>query len=78
MIDCRSANVTHPILSVSATSKRGIQAFLGHKYGYLQKGSKRLDVTCRGDLNFLRAKTENDRIHDCAPLMRDDEDVLQK
>ena len=29
MIDFRSANVTHPILSVSGMSKRGIQAVLG-------------------------------------------------
>ena len=57
-IDFRSANVTHPILSVSGLSKRGIQAVLGHKYRYLHKSSKRLDLTCRGDLNFLRAKME--------------------
>ena len=53
MIDFRSASVTHPISSVSGTSKRGIQAVLGHKYGYLQKGSKRLDLTCRGDLYLI-------------------------
>ena len=76
MIDFRSANVTHPILSVFGMSKRGVEAILGHKYGYLQKkGSKRLNLTCRGDLYFLRAKMENDDVHDCAPVMRDgDED----
>ena len=51
---------------------------LGHKYGYLQKGSKRLDMTCRGDFYFLRAKMENDHVHDCAPVMRDDEDVSMR
>ena len=56
-------------------SKRGIQAVLGHNFGYLQKGSTRLDLTCRGDLYFLRAKMVNDHVHDCAPVMRDDEDV---
>ena len=50
----RSVNVTHPILSVSGMSKRGIQAVSGHKYGYLERGSKRLDLTCSGDLYFLR------------------------
>ena len=56
-------------------SKRGIQAVLGHKYGYLQEGSKRLELTCRGDLYFLRPKMENEQVHDCAPVMRDDEYV---
>ena len=75
MVDVRSASVTHPILSASGMSKRGIQAVLGHKNGYLEKGSKRLDLTCRGDLYFLRAKMENEQVHDCAPVMRDEEDV---
>ena len=75
MIDFRCASVTHPILSVSGMSKRGIQAVLGHKYGYQHKGSKRLDLTCKGDLYFLRAKMENEQVHDCAPVMRDDEDA---
>ena len=57
-IDFRSASVTHPILSVSGVSKTGIRAVLGHKYGYLQKSSERLDLTCRGGLYFLRAKME--------------------
>ena len=48
---------------------------LGHKDGYLQKGSKRLDLTCICGLYFLRAKMENEQVHDCAPVMRDDEDV---
>ena len=77
-IDFRSARVTHPILSVSGMSKRGIQAVLGHEYGNLQKGSKRLDLTCRGDLYFLRAEMENKQVNDCAPVMRDDEDVPMK
>ena len=42
MIDFRSASVTHPIFNVSGMSKRGVKAVLGHKYGYLQKSSKRL------------------------------------
>ena len=75
MIDFRSASVTHPILSVSAMSKRGIQAVLGHKYGNQQKGSKRLELTCRSDLYFRRAKMENQQVLDFAPVMRDDEDV---
>ena len=69
-----SARVTHPISSVSAI-QRGIQAVLDHKHGYQQKGSKRLDLTCTVDLYFLRARMEHDRVHDCAPVMRDDEDV---
>ena len=40
MIDFRFASVTHRILSVSGMSKRGIQAVLGHKYEFLQKGLK--------------------------------------
>ena len=75
MVDFRFASVTHPILSVSGMSKRGIEAVLGRKYGYLQKSSKRLDLTCRGELYFLRAKMENEQVHDCAPVMRDDEDA---
>ena len=75
MIDFRSASVTHPISSVSGRSKSGMQAVLGHKYGYLQKSSKRLDLTCKGDLYFLRAKTENEQVRDCALVMRDDEEV---
>ena len=59
MIDFRSANVTHPILSVSG--------------GYLEKGSKRLELTCRGDLYFLRARMEKDDVQDSAPVMRDGE-----
>ena len=51
MIDFRSASVTHPILSVSGMSKRGIQAVLGHKYRYHKKGS--LVLTCRGDMYVL-------------------------
>ena len=75
MIDFRSASVTHLILSVSAMSNRGIQVVLGHKYGYLQKKSKRLELTCRSDLYFFRAKMENEQAHDCALVIRDDEDV---
>ena len=71
MIDFRSANVTHPILSVSGMSKIGIQAVLGHIYRYLRRGSKRLDLTCRGDLYFLRARMENDDVQNCPPVMRD-------
>ena len=78
MIDFRSANVTHPILSVSGMSTRGIQVVLGHKYGYRQRGSQRLDLTCRGDLYFLRAKMENDDVHDCALVMRDEDGDVEE
>ena len=64
-----------PIRLASRVVLRTAAAVLGHKHGYSQKGSKRLDLTCRGDLCFLRAKMENDHVHDCAPVMRDDEDV---
>ena len=64
-----------PIRPASRVFLRTVAAVLGHKHGYSQKGSKRLDLTCRGDLCFLRTKMDNDHVHDCAPVMRDDEDV---
>ena len=65
-----------PIVSVSGMYKKGIQAVLGHNYGYLQRSSKRLDLTCSGDLCFLRAKRVTDDARDCALVMREggDED----
>ena len=69
MLEFRSANVTHPILSVSGMSKKGIQAVLGHNFGYLQRGSNRLKLTCTGDLYCLRAQRVADEAPDCAPAM---------
>ena len=70
-IEFRSASVTHPILGVSWMSKRGIQIVLGHRFGYLQKGSKRLDLMRGDDLYFLRPKMVNDEVPDCARVMRE-------
>ena len=78
-IETRVANVAHPTLSVSRISKKGIQAVLGHSYGY-QKSPKRLDLTCSDDVYFLRAKIESDtsaehlqcarEVHECALVMQ--------
>ena len=83
-IEFRVANVAHPILSVSKMSKKGIQGVLGHNYGYLQRGPKRLDLTCSDELCFLRAKMESGtsaehlqstrEVHECAPVMREGRD----
>ena len=42
-----------------------------HAGWLVQRGSKRLDLTCGGDLYFLRAKMVNDEVLDCAPVMRE-------
>ena len=59
-------------MSVSRMSKRGIQAVL-HKDKYLQKGSNQLNLTCSGELYFLRAKMVRDDVPDCARVMREGE-----
>ena len=61
LIDLRSANVTHPILSVSGMSNKGnSRQFWVTIAGYLETGSKRLELTCRGPhegmMNRLRSE----------------------
>ena len=47
---------------------------VGSQIRYPQRGSTRLDLTCSGDLNFLRARMENCEVPDCALVMREGEE----
>ena len=46
---------------------------VGSQTRYWQRSSTRLDLTCSGDLNFLRARMENCEVPDCALVMREGE-----
>ena len=57
--------------------KRGIQAIFCHRHGYIQKYSKRHDVTCRGGSYSPLPRMENSQT--CAQsVMPDDEEDVSK
>ena len=63
--------------SVSGMPKRGTQAILCHRHGYLQKCSKQRDVIVSGDLYSPLSRMENSQT--CAQyVMRDDDEDVSK